>query len=160
MQTLKQLLTKPLEKVPSSLVIVVLVIGVLGFVDSTYLTIEHFRNVVPPCTLVDGCEDVLTSSYSEILGIPVALFGVIYYLLLSIGAFAYLDNKNEKMFRYALLLTIFGFLGSLYFTSIQAFVLNAYCLYCLLSALGSTILFILMIYIFKKYRNTNANITN
>lgn len=154
MLNLRKVFTTPLVSVPTSLVVAILALGVIGFIDSTYLTIEHYRGVIPPCSIVQGCDTVLTSSYSQILGIPVALLGSLYYLLISIGAFAYLEGKSEKIFRYSLILPIFGLLGSIWFTSIQIFVLESYCTYCLASALISLALFILSCAIF--YRKTNV----
>jgi uncharacterized membrane protein len=147
----KNWLTKPLSVVPTSLAIVLLVVALLGFVDATYLTIEHYSGVIPPCSVVEGCEQVLTSEYATILGVPVALGGSIFYLSILIGLCAYLESRNEKFLRITLLLTAIGFLSSSYFLYIQAFVLGAFCLYCLGSATTSTILFGLAIYVFSKY---------
>jgi uncharacterized membrane protein len=151
MTNLKQLFSRPLQAVPYSFVVALLVVAVLGFVDALYLTIEHYENVIPPCTITGGCETVLTSAYSSILGMPVSLGGVIYYLLVLIGIFAYLNGRHEKLFRWALILTFIGFLASLWFLFVQAFILHAYCLYCLGSALTSTILFVIAVVIFRKY---------
>jgi len=153
MQILKNLLTKPLRPIPTSIVIFALVIALIGFADSAYLTIEHFQGSIPPCKVVEGCEIVLTSSYSEVFGIPVALGGSLFYLLIAIGAFAYLEGKNEKMLRYAMAITIFGLLASLWFLILQAFVLDSYCSYCILSIATSTILFVLACIVFYKYGN-------
>ena len=56
---------------------------------------------------------------------------------------AYLDTRNAKLFRAACIFTAAGLLASVYFVIIQAFVLSAYCFYCLISAGTSTLLFIL-----------------
>jgi uncharacterized membrane protein len=154
MKHLKNLLTKPLLAIPNKLIIAVLIIAVLGFADAAYLTLEHYSGEIPPCSIVEGCEQVLTSAYATFAGIPVALGGVIFYLLVLIGLFAYLEGKNEKLLRYALILTAVGFLSTLYFLFIQAFVLKAFCLYCLGSATSSILLFALAIYIFSKYSGT------
>ena len=136
---------------PTSLAVFLLVIALLGFADATYLTIEHYQGVIPPCTIVSGCETVLSSVYSTIAGMPVSLLGAVYYLLILIGVFAYLESKNTKPLKWALVLTIFGLLFTLWFLYVQAFILGAYCLYCLGSALTSIILFVTANVIFKKY---------
>jgi uncharacterized membrane protein len=130
-------------------------VAIVGFADASYLTIEHLRNVVPPCTITAGCEKVLTSSYSEVFGIPVALFGAIFYILVAAGAFAYLEGKHEKIFRYSQAITIFGLLASIWFVVLQVFVLHSYCAYCMASALTSTILFVLGCVIFRKYQTND-----
>lgn len=150
---LKTLLTKPLQKelIPKWIIITLLIVALIGFVDATYLTIEHFLNNIPPCT-TDGCEKVLTSSYSEVIGIPVALLGAIYYLAILVLLIAYFDAKREVLLRSAMLLTPLGFLASIYFFILQASVINAFCQYCLVSAATSTILFVFSMYSLAKYR--------
>ncbi len=48
------------------------VVALGGLADSIYLTIKHFTGEKVPCSIVEGCEQVLTSSYAEIFGIPLA----------------------------------------------------------------------------------------
>ncbi len=148
---LKHLLKRPLQAVPNKIVVILFVIAILGFSDASFLTIEHFQNRIPPCTTA-GCEVVLTSAYSTIAGIPVSLLGMIYYLIIGIGLFAHIEGKHEPSLRAVLLLTIVGFIMSLWFLSVQAFLIHASCLYCLGSALISTVLFISSTIVLKKYR--------
>jgi uncharacterized membrane protein len=128
-----------------------LIVAVLGFTDAAYLTIEHFQGVIPPCSIVSGCETVLTSSYSVVAGIPVSLLGALYYLIITIGVFAYLDTKKPDILKWTLSLTICGLLMSLWFIFVQALILKAWCIYCLGSAATSIVLFILANIVFKKY---------
>jgi len=151
MKHLKHLLTQPLAALPTSLAVFLLVIALLGFADASYLTIEHYQGVIPPCTLVSGCEAVLTSSYSVIFGMPVSLLGAIYYLVISIGIFSFLESKKTTLLKWVLLLTVFGMIFSLWFLYVQAFILGSYCLYCLGSVLTSTILFVTACVVAKKY---------
>ncbi|MBI4032388.1 vitamin K epoxide reductase family protein [Candidatus Berkelbacteria bacterium] len=123
---------------PTTLTAIALV-ALLGFADATYLTLEHYLGQIPPCT-TSGCETVLTSQYAAIAGVPVALLGALYYLaviLLAIGAIP-VDSAARR----GLLRTIVstGFVASLGFLYLQAFVINAYCLYCLGSLAITTIL--------------------
>lgn len=125
--------------------LVFLAISAIGLFDAGYLTFKHYLGGIPPCTL-RGCEVVLTSPQSEIMGIPVALFGALYYTTIIALALAYLVSKKEIVLRYAAYCTPAGFLASVYFVYLQLFVINAICLYCMASAAVSTILFILGIY--------------
>ncbi len=123
----------------------------LGFLDALFLSYEHFMGLIPPCTTGFQCDLVTSSSYSIIFGIPVPYLGLLYYLTLFIGALLILENKNaQKILKYLLLVSGVGFVGSLYFTYIQAFVLNAWCLYCIFSAIITTIFFATTLYINKK----------
>ena len=118
-----------------------LAVSVIGFFDAAYLTIEHLKGETPPCSIVEGCAIVTTSEYAVLLGVPVALVGAIYYFLMAASLVYYLDTRREATLIWLSRFTIAGFLASLYFVSIQLFVLNAICLYCMLSAGISTILF-------------------
>lgn len=123
--------------------IIFLVLALVGFLDASYLTLEHYRGTVPPCSIIRGCEKVTTSQFSQVLGIPVALLGACYYLLIIILAIAYLDTKKTRLLTLAGALTPIGLLASLWFVYIQWRVIGAWCLYCLGSATTSTLLFVL-----------------
>lgn len=122
----------------------------IGFADAAYLSVLHYLAVLPPCSVVSGCEKVLTSQYSEIVGIPLALFGAVYYLFiffLSIVAFSF--EKWSQLY-WAALLTAGGFVASLSLVYVQVFIINALCFYCLISAGINMLLFAVGItYIFK-----------
>ncbi|MCX6716222.1 MAG: vitamin K epoxide reductase family protein [Candidatus Taylorbacteria bacterium] len=162
MNNLKQLLKRPLSKVSTGHVVAVLIIALLGFADAAFLTIEHYRGVVPPCSVTEGCDVVLGSQFSSLFGIPTALFGAIYYLLIVLGAFIFLESKHVgeslashhfSILKWCLLGTIIGFLMSLWFIYLQVFILHSYCAYCLGSALTSIILFIIAIDVIRKNEN-------
>ncbi len=50
------------------------VVALCGVADAIYLTVHHYTGEKVPCSIVAGCEQVLTSSYAEIAGIPLAAF--------------------------------------------------------------------------------------
>lgn len=142
MKTLKNLLKTPLQlqRIPKWIPIVLLIVAFIGFADATYLTVEHYQNKIPPCT-IGGCESVLTSQYAQVLGMPVSLLGAIYYLIVIISLFLYLDTKKELFLRIPMLLSVFGALASLGFMYVMIFVIKAFCQYCVLSALSSLTIF-------------------
>jgi len=129
------------KKILKSASIVFLVFGLIGFFDATYLTIEHYQGVIPPCSLTGGCETVLTSDYSSILNIPVSVLGMIYYFFVFIFAIAYIDTKKSIFLRMCASIGFFGFLASLFFVFLQLFVIKSICFYCMISAITSTVLF-------------------
>lgn len=146
---LKRLLKTQLPQLPKWIPIALFVVALIGFGDATFLTVEHYRNSIPPCA-IGGCETVLTSVYSETLGVPHSLVGAIYYFIVAVLIFLFLDSEKEKFLRLALILTPIGLLASVFFVSIMLFVLKAFCLYCSVSALTSTLLFVGAIVIFKR----------
>ncbi|MDX1536019.1 MAG: vitamin K epoxide reductase family protein [Candidatus Spechtbacterales bacterium] len=149
MKDLKHLLKKNLASHPSkALIAVFLILSFASLLVSAYLAAEHYTGSVPPCSLVSGCEVVTTSEYSVVMGIPVAIFGVPYFLALIIFFVAYLDSKKELYLKLALLWTIPGAGIALTLLAIQAFILNAFCIYCLTADISSLIIFLGMVKIF------------
>lgn len=134
-------------------IITLLVVGLLGFLDSTYLTAKHFVGSPVVCTILEGCETVTTSRFATVAQIPVALLGSLYYLAVLLLAVACLDGKHSSLVRFTALLTPIGFLASAWFVYVQAFILRAWCIYCLGSAATSTILFIASLVWLLRVRN-------
>lgn len=126
-----------------------------GLIDASFLTYEHFSKYIPPCSeniFFADCGKVLTSPYAVIFGIPLALIGVIQYgsiIILSLLAFQF---KNAIAKYLLVILTIGGFIASLYFVFLQLVIIGAICLYCMFSAFTSTALFILTLIFLKKER--------
>ena len=126
--------------------IVFLILSVIGFIDSAYLTAKHYSGVIPPCT-IKGCEVVLASKYSEVAGLPVALFGSLYYLVILSLSASYLVVKKEPIIKFEAILTPLGLIASMYFVYLQLFVIKAICQYCMLSAGISTLIFVVGMYV-------------
>ena len=144
MKILKLLWTRPSQTLSKRWLNAIRVVSLLGFIDATYLTLEHFLGKIPTCFVVNGCERVLTSVYSQIFGVPLALFGSIFYLSILVLSFVYAEFKKEKFWIWLMLVSFVGFGASTAFIYIQLFILRAFCFYCLVSAASSTTIFILI----------------
>jgi uncharacterized membrane protein len=134
-----------LKTIPRGLVIALLIFSFIGFLDATYLSAEHFIGGIPECSFLSGCEIVATGEYSTIGPFPVAYLGLTYYLLVFILVIAYKECGLRKILKYLSYITFFGFLFSLWLVYLQAFIIEAFCVYCMVSATTSTILFILVL---------------
>ena len=139
---------EPMPKLP----FVAAVVALIGLVDAVYLTVHHYTAEPVPCSIVAGCETVLTSSYATIGEIPLAAFGAAaYFFAFSLALLAGFGNR--------LMWTLFGVQAILMslFTAwliyLQAVVLGAFCQFCLLSA--ATTLTLLVLYIVSKFRGRN-----
>jgi uncharacterized membrane protein len=139
----------PTLSISKWLLVCLIIVAAIGFIDSTYLTVEHYTNTNPPC-YIGSCETVLTSSYSVIAGIPLALLGSLYYIFILLSLLIFLDSKKEFFLRLGLFSTTIGFVVSVYLFILQASVIHAFCQYCLGSATTSTILFIAAVYVIVK----------
>lgn len=124
-----------------------------GLADTAYLAAKHFAGTDVNCAILKGCDRVLASPYAVVGGnIPLALIGMAYYFLLLILALLYLQNKNKNAAFLFFGLSALGFLFSIWLTYLQFFVINALCLYCLSSAVFTTILFALGAYALFKLK--------
>lgn len=139
--SLKNFLKSPFS--PKILPYLLLIFAFLGFLDASYLTIQHYQHAIPPCT-VGGCETVLTSQFATIIpGIPTSLLGVGFYLVIMIlgGLFLTLGSKHYALRSLLFILCSLGLLVGIGLILIQAFVLHAWCYYCLFSELIDFLLF-------------------
>lgn len=127
----------------------------VGLLDSVYLTWQHYTGGVIPCNVTHGCEIVTTSIYSSIVGIPVALLGALYYAAILFGIFVAIDSHDQKLLRLVFRATILGFLFSVWLVIAQIFLIEAICQWCLVSALTSTLLFLLSYLIAPRYFPTS-----
>ena len=108
-------------------------VAVAGLADSTYLTVTHLAGEHAACGGSATCSQVLSSKYATILGVPLAMFGAVGYF--TSFSFATLAAFGYSRVRRFLVLTVAAmFLGTLWLLYLQAFVLRAYCTFCLLSA--------------------------
>lgn len=120
-------------------------LALVGLADAIYLTVQHVTGQSVRCTLVSGCSEVLSSPYASINGIPLALIGAVAYFsvfsLATLAVFGYpLVSK--------LLLVVIGlmFLTTLWLIYLQAFVIGHFCQFCLLSALVTILLTLLVLF--------------
>jgi uncharacterized membrane protein len=84
--------------------------------------------------------------------VPVALLGALYYLAVIIGLVYYFQSKKMIVLKCVAAFTSAGFVFSLWFVYLQLFVIHAICVWCMFSALTSTLLFILGIWVLKSHR--------
>lgn len=116
---------------------VVVVLASIGFLDAAYLTWVKLANRLAVCAGVGDCEFVNSSIYSELFGLPIAIYGAAAYLLILL--LVLFEDRNAFLVENGPLLvlglTLAGVLYSAYLTYLELFVLHAICPYCVLSAL-------------------------
>lgn len=117
-----------------------LIFAFLGFLDATYLTIDHYSHLVPPCTL-GGCETVLTSSFATIFGVPLGLLGMVFYGSIMLLTGIYLHTHSQFMRTLLFTLCSLGLVAGIVLIAIQGLVLHAWCYYCLFSEVVDFLLF-------------------
>lgn len=121
-------------RVPSRRIyIAVAFLSLIGLADSIYLTVKHLTGQNVQCTISSGCEVVLGSAYATLFGYPLAALGALAYFtafsLATLAAFGYRSTRTFLMIVVAVMT-----LMTIRLLYVQAFVLHAYCEFCLLSA--------------------------
>lgn len=128
------------------------IVALGGLGDAIYLTIHHYTNEPVPCGAAFDCSSVLTSPYAEIAGIPLAIFGAAaYFAAFSLAILTVFGNRTAwKFFGIQVVLMA---LFTLWLVYLQAFVIKAYCQFCLISAaITFTLLIIALISKFWRSR--------
>lgn len=115
-------------------------LAVVGLLDASYLTWNHFAGTYLSCSASSGCDEVLASEFSAIGPLPLALLGVVYYATVVVLASARAKFPGVKPA--LLVLTLSGLCVSALLVWLQARVLEAFCEYCMLSAFICLLTFI------------------
>lgn len=139
-----------------------LIIGIIGLVFSIIIQIEHKSydstngGICSAITGSNGCEIVQTSIYGSIFGISNAIYGIIGFSIIAVMSLLLLFNNrtkkqsNSSLIKYVEYLTIISGIISgivaIIFIYLQAFVLHAYCIFCLIVDITSIIFLVISIY--------------
>jgi uncharacterized membrane protein len=112
---------------------IVAMVAVAGLADATYLTVQALTGETITCGGSPDCFRVLGSSYAKLGGIPVAIIGALaYFTVFTFATFAAFGYSWAP--RFVALIAAAMFLMTLWLLYVQAFLLHAYCRYCLFSA--------------------------
>lgn len=111
--------------------IVIAVLAGVGIAIAGYLTYVHYAGIEPICASGGGgCEKVQTSDQSMLLGVPVALLGLLSYVVMF--ACALVEHEWARMIGALTALSGAGF--SIYLTYESIFQIEATCQWCLTSS--------------------------
>jgi uncharacterized membrane protein len=123
-------------------------LAVAGLGVAVYLAYVELTHVEAICGPVGECNLVQASPYAQILGVPVALLGVLSYLAIVVlwAGQKFLGGWLANLSLLGLFgLTLAGTLFSIYLTLLELFVIDAVCAWCLSSAVITTILLLLVV---------------
>ena len=110
-------------------------LALVGLGISIYLTWVHYAGIEPVCTGISDCERVQTSSYAELVGIPVAVLG-------SAGYAAILASLRLRV-EVTALLAYLALAFSAYLTWAEVFRIDAICQWCVASAIVTLVIAVL-----------------
>lgn len=120
------------------------VLSLLGFFVAVYLLLFKIGVLGELACSTGGCETVQTSEYSSLLGIPVALYGVVGFVMLLVVSLVGLQPRWLERREPTVILTAFSGLGvvfTVYLTYLEAAVIHAWCQWCIASAIVITLVF-------------------
>jgi uncharacterized membrane protein len=120
---------------------------IVGLAVSVYMTIYKYTGNDGMCLGSGDCSTVNASVFSEVNGIPVAVFGILGYAAILI-IHIYEDKmdflrKNGTMLIFGMSLT--GFLFTLWLVYVEIAILKAICPFCVTSQVAMTLIFIIAV---------------
>jgi uncharacterized membrane protein len=127
--------------------IIMIVLVTIGLGVASYLTYVHYSGIKPICSAGGSCEEVQTSIYSKLAGVPVALIGLIGYVVIMASLLA---PENETTRFATTSFTVVGFGFSAYLTYRELFSIHAICEWCASSAGIMTVLMLLSVWRFLR----------
>lgn len=122
----------------------IFVFSLLGLLISAFLAYEYSRPEGITCPITGaGCDIVRNSAYSSMFGISLPFYGIAFYLFVAVLSIL-LTNSSKKPIMYMLrsVIILFGFLFGLYLTGLEAFVIKAFCFWCVVSFIISGFLLV------------------
>lgn len=122
------------------------VLGFLGFWIAKHIRDHKVDNKTLVCMVGFDCHAVIHSDYSKFFGIPVEVFGMMYYALIFSLYFVFTVFQAlmpDVIIGALILMSFTAFLFSLYLILVQIFILKKGCSWCIVSAFISLIIFIL-----------------
>lgn len=133
------------------LYLIAAIVSLIGLGDAIYLTIQHLTGESLRCTIISGCSEVLSSKYAHIGSVPLASMGALaYFVFFSLAILAAFGYGFVRPI--LLILVSLMFLTTLWLLYLQAFVIRHFCQYCLLSAVVTITLTVLIVVASRKAR--------
>ena len=138
-------------------------LALVGLFVATYLTLFKLGVIGQLACAVGSCETVQLSRWATFLGLPVAAWGIGYYvvvLALSIAGTMERWEESPSLAVGMVLLTAWGAVFSLWLTALELFVIHAICQWCVISALLAVSLFVVALLDWRDGRRYAAHPVN
>ena len=124
---------------------VIAVLALFGLLVAAYMTLYKFGLIGTLACGAGSCEQVQSSRWAVFWGVPVSLIGLIGYAVIIGVALLGLQPRrfnNRRLANALFVLATAGFVYSLYLSYLEQFVINAWCRYCIASAVIATLIWI------------------
>ena len=139
---------------------IVAVLALAGIFVALYLLLYKLGIIGELTCSVGSCETVNSSRWATFLGIPVAGWGVAWYVGMFVLALVSTGDRfaeSHVVSLVLLLVAVTGLIFSLYLTYLELFRIHAICQWCVVSAIIVTIIFFVCV---ADYKNTARQVTD
>jgi uncharacterized membrane protein len=123
-------------------------VSLAGVFVALYLTLYKLGYIGTLVCAVGSCETVQTSRWASLLGLPVATWGVAFYVaVLALSLYGLSDAMidSRRLSQVLVLMTGTGVVFSVWLTYLELFVIHAICMWCVVSAVLVTVLFVISV---------------
>jgi uncharacterized membrane protein len=126
---------------------VMLALALVGLAVAFYDSYALYNNqplwCPPP---INGCNEVANSTYARIFSLPVGYFGTVYYVYMAaLAVLLAFDPMSRALRSGAIIYSFIGLCFSVCFLYLQVNLIHAFCVYCLISAIVTLLLFIMAV---------------
>ena len=132
----------------------IIAFSLAGIAISSYLILHHygyFVDLARLCEIGDkiNCDIVNFGPYSEIFGIPIASFGLIWFVSVLFIAVYSLKSKDQTIYKFLFVWSILAVMFAGYLIYLEIFVIEYFCLFCTAAHVLGVLIFILAFSLFK-----------
>ena len=120
------------------------ILALVGIFVSLYLALYKAGVIGVLACGAGSCDTVQLSRWASFIGLPVAYWGVAYYVFVLALALAWIQDRwadSRPLALTLLVVTGWGVIFSGYLTYLELFVINAICRYCVASAVIAVVIF-------------------
>lgn len=129
----------------------IFVLSLLGLAVTSFLLYEYSLSGPVICPVGQGCDIVRASPYSHIFGIPIPILGLFFYLAMVISTIMHSQRLlNRNLNKLQIVASVFAVGFGAYLTYLEAFVIKAYCFWCVISFIISIVILLAVIPFSKK----------
>lgn len=123
---------------------IIYVFASIGVLDTLYLIYHKFSGTDVACPFFpkEWCRKVQYAPQSKTFGVPNSILGFLMYVAILVLTWLYVAGSIA--FWPIKTMVLLGFLFSMYFTYIQAFVLRAFCTWCVISTINFIVMFVVV----------------
>lgn len=122
----------------------IFILSMVGVGISTFLAYEYLQPSPIACPITGGgCETVRKSEYSAVFGISIPYLGILYYLTTASLSILLTQSYQKLLDQLRLALSFAALIFGIYLTSLEAFVIKAWCFWCVASFIVSVLILML-----------------